>query len=208
MRKQFPPCKKIEDSLCKEGSSRHHKHKELSETAAASEAASIPKRKEEGARAPKLRPILDLAVPYCSSSLPNQYESLPCRAGSFLACNWWPLCTFKMAAGFRTLSLACLNWRASDVTSARVGTWALGCKEDARHYRHFRHFSSHSIWIKRRRNRIGTTDEIQKLMQVALSSASSTAINPNEVLQYESSSEEKSKGNTFNELPSNFICKA
>ena len=215
MRKQFPACKKIEDSSyyssLRWGSSRHHKHKELSETAAASEAASIPKRKEEGARAPKLRPILDLAVPYCSS-LPNQYESLPCRAGSFLACNWWPLCTFKMAAGFHALSLACLNWRASDVTSARVGTWALGCKEDARHYRHFRHFSSHSIWIKRRRNRIGTsntaTDEIQKLMQVAFSSASSTAINPNEVLQYESSSEEKSKGNTFNELPSNFICKA
>ena len=54
MRKQFPACKKIEDSLCKEGSSRHHKHKELS----ASASASIPQRKEEGARA-KLRPILD-----------------------------------------------------------------------------------------------------------------------------------------------------
>ena len=52
MRKQFPACKKIEDSLCKEGSSRHHKHKELSAS------ASIPQRKEEGARA-KLRPILD-----------------------------------------------------------------------------------------------------------------------------------------------------
>ena len=51
MRKQFPACKKIEDSLCK-GSSRHHKHKGLSAS------ASIPQRKEEGARA-KLRPILD-----------------------------------------------------------------------------------------------------------------------------------------------------
>ena len=74
MRKQFPACKKIEDRRSSlRGSSRHHKHKELSETAA----ASIPKRKEEGARAPKLRPILDSAVPH------YLYESIQySRSGS------------------------------------------------------------------------------------------------------------------------------
>ena len=49
MRKQFPACKKkIEDSLCcKEGSSRHHKHKELSASAFPSEQPQQPQFPKE-----------------------------------------------------------------------------------------------------------------------------------------------------------------
>ena len=117
MRKQFPPCKKIEDSLCKEGSSRHHKHKELS----ASASASIPQRKEEGARA-KLRPILDSvrintsAGVLCQSAgvLRQSVRVRVAKEGQHDCGAQWRVdyYAFKMAAGFRTLSLAQAGCRA------------------------------------------------------------------------------------------------
>ena len=111
MRKQFPACKKIEDSLCK-GSSRHHKHKELSAS------ASIPQRKEEGARA-KLRPILDSvrintsAGALCLTLHARQSVRVAEEGQHDCGAQWRvDYYAFKMAAGFRTLSLAQAGCRA------------------------------------------------------------------------------------------------
>ena len=112
MRKQFPACKKIEDSLCR-GSSRHHKHKELSAS------ASIPQRKEEGARA-KLRPILDSVRINTSAGLRPTLGSLPLRPHAKHGWHDRPHSTVAITRSKWPPAFAHSHWRRQDVAHADV----------------------------------------------------------------------------------------